>query len=175
MSTNPPTSSRRWEPLGRGDGYLFAGYHNVLIAIWTAQGTGERIAALDRVTAPFARKHPEGFSSVQFIAKGLPLANSEARERLIALMRRHHDELGCIGTVLDGSGFLASATRSLILGMRLLAPQSFDMQTYASIPELSAWLPGPHAKRTGVTLDRAKLQDVLTELHGEAVGPGAPG
>jgi hypothetical protein len=145
----------------------------VLVAIWTAQGTAELVDALDRVSSPLAKQHPEGFSSVHLVARGTPLATSEARERLVALMKRHQAQLACIGSVLEGSGFWASATRSLILGMRLLAPQSFEMQTYASIAELANWLPGPHEKRTGVKLDPKELERLITDLRREAGGTAA--
>ena len=171
MSSKSPNGALALEIVGRGPGYLFARHHNVLIAIWTAQGTGPLVDALDRASAPLVRQHPEGFSSIHVVAKGTPLATGEARERLVALMKRYQGQIACIGTVLEGSGFWASATRSLILGMRLLAPQSFEMQTYASIPELAAWLPGPHGKRTGVALDPQELERVVTNLRREADAP----
>ena len=59
--------------VGRGVGYLFAAYRNVLIASWTAQGTGPLIEALGQALASFHLQHPEGFSNVHIIAAGLPL------------------------------------------------------------------------------------------------------
>jgi hypothetical protein len=151
--------------IGRGNGYVFAVHQNVVIAIWAAQGTGPLVAELARAASSHARAHPEGFSSLHLVAKGTPLADSGARSALVALMHQYEQRLACIGTVLEGSGFWASATQSLILGMRLLAPRSFEMQTYASIPALATWLPAPHAKRTGVKLDPGQIERIMTELR----------
>jgi len=151
----------------RGPGHVLAVYRNVFIAFWATQGTGELIERLERFSAPHIEAHPEGVSSIQLVAKGTPLATSEARERLVSLIRRHSNRLACIGTVLEGEGFWASATRSLILGMRLLVPRSFEMQTYESIEELARWLPAPHAKKTGVVLEEPELIGVLRALRAQ--------
>jgi hypothetical protein len=94
-----------------------------------------------------------------------PLPTSEARDELLSLMKKFSENVACIGTVLEGSGFWAGAVRSFIVGLRLVAPRTFEMQTYASIAELSEWIVGPHAIRTGVEIDRAQLERVLTALR----------
>ena len=130
-------------------GYLFVGHRNVLIASWTAQGTGPLIAALAQVIETFVAAHPEGISSVHLIAAGLPLADAEAREALREIMKQHAGALACAGTVLDGTGFWASATRGMLVGLQVLAPAR-TLPTRTS-PSSS---PGCQAsrKRTGITL-----------------------
>ena len=148
---------------------MFVGYRNVLIASWTAQGTGPLIAALGRALDAFAEQHPEGFSNLHIIAAGLPLADSEARAALGALMKTHDKALATVGTVLDGTGFWASATRSLIMSLQLLTPSTFAMRTCGSDPELAAWMLKPHAQRTGVTLDQPALEKAMASARAMAV------
>jgi hypothetical protein len=147
------------------EGCVFASWQNVLIAIWTTQGTGPLADKLGEVARPFSKSHPEGFSSVHVIGKSPPLPTSEARDKLIALMGDFSGNVACIGTVLEGSGFWASAVRSFIVGMRLLAPRTFEMQIYARLAELTTWMVGPHAARTGVELDPVQLERVLAKLR----------
>lgn len=142
-----------------------AAYRNVLITSWTAQGTGELIAAMQRPLAEFIAQHPEGISNVHIIAAGLPLATSEARAALGVLMKKHDGDLACVGTVLEGTGFWASATRSMIMGLQLLASSSFPMRTFGSDAELTAWLPKPHAQRTGVALEATELERAMAEAR----------
>jgi hypothetical protein len=167
MASNHPAEPFSVEIVDRGPGYLFAVYRNVFIALWSTQGTGPLVERMENVSEPHIAKHPEGFSSIQLVAKGTPLATSEARERLVAVIRKHASQFACIGTVLEGEGFWASATRSLILGMRLLVPRSFEMQTYESIDELASWLPPHHLKKTGVALDPVELARVLRGLRAD--------
>ena len=152
--------------LGRGPGYLFAAHRNVLIAHWTAQGTGALIAAFGEALAAFVPQHPERFSNINLIAAGLPLANSEARDALGALMKVHDGAMACVGTVLDGTGFWASATRGLIMSLQLMAPSSFATRTCANDAEVVEWIIKPHAGRTGVVLERQSLTRALVEVRG---------
>jgi hypothetical protein len=138
--------------LGQGPGYVFTGHQNVLIASWTAQGTGPLIDALGRTLSAFIAQHPEGVSTVHLIAGGLPLADAAARAALGVLMKRHAGALACNGTVLGGTGFWASATRSMMVGFQLIAPSTYAMRTCATISEVVAWMPKPHVQRTGVVL-----------------------
>jgi hypothetical protein len=156
--------------LGQGPGYLFVAHRNVLIASWTAQGTGPLIAALGRALEAFVVEHPEGISSVHIIAAGLPLANAEAREALSGLMKKHDADLACAGTVLDGTGFWASATRSVIMSLQMLTPSSFAVRTCASDSELAAWMLKPHAQRTGIELNQQELERAMGEARTLARG-----
>jgi hypothetical protein len=151
--------------LDRGPGYLFAAHRNVFIASWTAQGTRPLIDALGRVLGAFIAQHPEGISNIHLIAAGLPLANTEAREGLSALMKRHGGALACAGTVLDGTGFWASATRSVIMSLQLMTPSSFAMRTCATDGELASWIFKPHADRTGVVIEQQALEQALAEAR----------
>jgi hypothetical protein len=137
----------------------------VIVAVWSRQCTGPMAAALGDVTVGFSRAHPEGFSSVHVIGNNPPLPTSEARDTLIRETKRYSKDLACVGTVLEGSGFWASAVRSFIVGIRVVVPRTFEMQTYASIAELVAWLPPPHAKKTGVTLDPAEFERMLVMMR----------
>ena len=146
-------------------GCLIGTFENVVVAVWMTQATGPLAEKLGEVAGVFAAEHPEGFSNVHVISRTPPIPTGEARAQFIAMMRRYSDQVACIGTVLEGTGFWASAVRSFIVGIRLVVPRTFEMQTYASIEELSAWLPAPHAARTGVTLDRSALALALTDFR----------
>lgn len=166
MTSATPSATSEPRVFYQTEGCVFAGWHNVLIAIWTTQGTGPLAQKLGEYARPFSKAHPEGFSNVHIIGKKPPLPTSEAREKLLSLMSDFADNVACIGTVLEGSGFWASAVRSFIVGLRLVAPRTFEMQTYASVPELIKWLVPPHAARTGVALDPVELERVLASLRG---------
>jgi hypothetical protein len=160
-----PTTTPTFGVLYQTEGCLFGSFQNVIVAIWKTQATGPLAAKLGELAGAFSKAHPEGFSSVQVISNSPPLPTGEAREKLIAMTRLHSATVACIGTVLEGSGFWASAVRSFIVGIRLVVPRTFEMQTYASIPELARWLAAPHAARTGVTLDPREVERALMALR----------
>ncbi|HEX7670175.1 MAG TPA: hypothetical protein VF395_11350 [Polyangiaceae bacterium] len=78
---------------------------------------------------PFSLLHPEGGSFIQVIAKSPPLPTAAACEKLIHHMRRYSGQLACIGTVLEGTGFSASALRSFLVGLRIVVPRTFEIES----------------------------------------------
>ena len=163
--TATPALASELSVLDSGFGYVFAAYRNVLLASWKAQGTRPLIEALGRALASFVSLHPEGVSSVHIIAAGLPLADNAAREALSDLMKAHDSHLACGGTVLDGTGFWASATRGVIMSLQMLTRSSFAVRTCASDAELAAWLLKPHAHRTGITLEQQALEQAMGQIR----------
>jgi hypothetical protein len=118
-----------------------------------------------------ANLHRNGFSNIHLVAGGLSVPTSEARSGFIELMKDFAEQLACIGVVVGGSGFGASALRSFITGMRVVSPWSFDFRIYGTIEEIGKWLPASHHARTSVALDAAALVQMLgqaQELHAVA-------
>jgi hypothetical protein len=157
------------QTVAQGEGYLFTAHHNVLIACWTAQGTGPLIETLGKALSAFIAVHPEGVSNVHVIAAGLPLATTEARDALGVLMKQHGSQLACVGTVLEGSGFWASATRGVIVGLQLMARNMFAMRTCATVSELVDWMPKPHTARTGIALEPKAFARAIEDARGRSV------
>jgi hypothetical protein len=155
--------------LDRGPGYVFTAHHNVLIAYWSAQGTPLLIDKLGQALTAFVAQHPAGISTVHVIPAGLPLATAEAREALGVLTKRHGAAIACAGTVIEGSGFWASATRGVVMSVQFVAPTSLAMRTCARVSELMGWLPKPHAQRTGVTLEPQALERAIEDTRGLAL------
>ncbi|HET6332132.1 MAG TPA: hypothetical protein VFG30_02920 [Polyangiales bacterium] len=173
MGPSPPAQpATSVEVLGQAPGYLVSAHHNVLIACWTAQGTAPMVEAFGHILDAFIAQHAEGISTVHLISAGLPLATGGARDVLTALMKKHGHAVACVGTVLEGTGFWASATRSLILGLQLVAPNSVAMRTYASVTEIATWLPKPHAQRTGIVIEPQELEQSVTIARAQAVTAG---
>jgi hypothetical protein len=172
-SVKPTPPPSRAEPadqiLAEGEGYLFAAHHNVLITCWTAQGTGPLIATLGTALGAFIARHPEGVSNVHVIAAGLPLATNEARDALGVLMKLHGAQLACVGIVLEGTGFWASATRGLIVGLQLMVRNLFAIRTCATVSELVDWLPKEHAGRTGIALDPKQFARAIADARARSV------
>jgi hypothetical protein len=63
-------------------------------------------------------------------------------------------------------GFWASALRSVITGMFVLAKTENEIRINSSTEEVLAWLPDANERKTGVAVDREELRRVLA--HAEA-------
>jgi hypothetical protein len=134
---------------------------NITLIVWHDQPTERAVDLLARVTERRRKQYPNGISTIHLVKGNLALPDQPTREAFVRLMKSSNSALACVAVVVGGSGFWASAARSLITGMRVLARGSFDMRLHGDIAEVVKWLPEKHAARTGLHMDPAQLSEAL--------------
>jgi hypothetical protein len=138
-------------------------WKNVSICVWVGRATqlaAEELVSITQHTIEVVGPK-QRFSFVHLVAEGIELPDSGARGVLVQIMKDYADHMGCAAVVLAGTGFWASAMRSFVTGVRVLAPRTFDLRVHAQIAELLEWYPAEHARRTGLEIDPASF---LAEL-----------
>jgi hypothetical protein len=146
-------------------GCVMALWRNVLIVIWGSAGTVALAEELRQASTTIVKAHPEGFSSLHFIVNGAGLPDSTARDELKKVAEQFAKQVACLGTVIDGKGFWASAIRSFFTGLVLFSRQPYKTHYAATIRDLAEWVVAPHAARTGVHLKSEDLARALSEVH----------
>jgi hypothetical protein len=131
------------------------------IVVWFGPAGGETVQRLDRMIP----EQPAGTmrSDVHLVLQGSGLPTAEARAGFVGMMNRMEGHLACVGVVIEGGGFWASAMRSAVTGLNMLAPRPIAMRVLGSIDDLVSWLPVEHKRRTGVTLDGDALRQAVQE------------
>jgi hypothetical protein len=142
--------------------FYIASWKNVLMVRWESAADSSAVERLARVSTALAAADPVSRrSNVHIITESGGLPTPTARAGFIELMKEHADRLACVAIVVGGTGFWASALRSALTGMRLLAPRSFNYRLHGSVDEVVKWLPAQHHTRTGEELDSRRLGQVL--------------
>ncbi|HKP57428.1 MAG TPA: hypothetical protein VJV78_11940 [Polyangiales bacterium] len=134
---------------------------NISLTRWVGRGTAAAVDKVSRVGDEVRTQYPSGVSAIHLIAETAGMPTPEAREGLVKLMNRKTERLGCVGVVVGGSGFWASAIRSLVTGMRAVSSRAYELKLAGSIDEIVAWFPDQHAKRTGIAIDPDELAKAL--------------
>jgi len=148
---------------------MVRGWRNLAICVWTGQGTGPAAALVGRtLDRPEAQGLRQSF--IHVIHNKLPLPDSNARKIFMQLMKDRAQGLACIGIVVLGSGFWASAMRNAVIGMRVFAPNTFDFRVFGACEEVVSWLPGAHERQTGVAIPSLALAKWLSHAR-EALPP----
>jgi len=133
-----------------------------MLVKWEREADGESVGCLEELVRQFQGRHPDGRQSgVHIIAEGVGLPTAEARTRLMSLIKRGSEHFGAVGIVILGTGFVASAVRSFLTGLRLIAPRSFDFRLHGRSADVLKWFPAAHARHTGQTIDIAQFGRVL--------------
>lgn len=145
------------------------GWRNLAICVWTGQATGPAASLVSRtLDRPEAQGLRQSF--IHVIHNKRPLPDSNARQIFMQLMKERAEGLACIGIVVLGSGFWASAMRNAVIGMRVFAPNTFDFRVFGACEEVIGWLPAAHERQTGVVIPPLALAKWLGNAR-EALPP----
>ncbi|HEX4475239.1 MAG TPA: hypothetical protein VH142_09200 [Polyangiaceae bacterium] len=129
---------------------VMGSFKNLAVVIWGTQATLPLAEQLETFSENLIRRYPEGVSLVQVIANQAPLPASATRDKLDRMTERFAPHLACVGTVVEGSGFWASAMQSFITSLHWVSRRPFKVKITSSLIELSTWLPKAHEERTRV-------------------------
>lgn len=149
---------------------------NVTLTKWLGGPLGyDSAASIGALTHQIiADMHGQRWSSLHLIDSIVKMPDSAGRQELANVIRGTSDSMGgCIAVVIEADGFIASALRGLVTGLRVLAPRSFDVRIEATIADLLTWLPEEHYRRTGVDVgvkDIERLCSVGRSWHAQDGG-----
>lgn len=147
----------------------FFALENITVVLWHAKPYPGAVDQLARVSERRRKQNPHGVSVIHLVqGSQWELPDAPTRDAFVRLMKAGEGKLAAVSVVVGSSGFWASAVRSLVTGLRVLARGSFDMGLHGSISEVVGWLPARHSARTGITIAPEVLERVLTfALHYE--------
>jgi hypothetical protein len=146
--------------------FALYGWQNVAIVVWASPATGPFVDRLARALRPFIDAHPEGITNVHLVTRAAGTPTAAAREGFVDMMTTHSRRLACVAIVLEGGGLWAAPLKSAIVGMRGLAPRSFQLRMHDSLEDVPRWVTRAHLKRTGVLLHPKQLRSLLVEARG---------
>jgi len=150
------------------EAYAFYRWDNIAINVWASQPTGEAVKVLAQLTERSLSECPSGLSSIHWLEQGVALPTAEARQGLGEIAKRYEKHLICVGVMLQGSGFWASATRSALSGIVLLAPRTYSLRFYGEVSELSAFVARAQGERAHKATDAALLRRVIEKAVADA-------
>jgi hypothetical protein len=82
----------------------------------------------------------------------------------LKIMKDNAPFVGCLAVILGGTGFWVSAMRSVVTGLRAVAPRVLDLRVHGKFEELLEWFPAEHLKRTGVNIDLDAFKRMLESV-----------
>jgi len=155
-----------WEWLSEFPGtYRVARLQNVTICRWEGDASPAAMHELGVITERALRTLEGGkLSNIHLIPGSVRLPDSESRAALQEVTNVYGAQYACVGVVLHGGGFWASAVRSVLTGVQVLAPRSFELRIHSEVHDLLEWFPRENLSRTGVKIEPADLQRALEAI-----------
>jgi len=146
--------------------YGFWLYRNVAINHWRGDLTSEGVAKLAELTSGRLQECPEGVASIHWVDAGVSLPSAQVRSRLSEIIARYPGHIMSVGAVIESEGFVASALRSALTGIVLLAPKKIPVRVFGKLDALASWLPDVHQRTTGVSVTSEELATNIRKAIG---------
>jgi len=125
--------------------------------------------AMERVHSelrPIVNAYPEGVSFIHVTHQDVGLPDAGARKVLARMMAEFAQVTVCVGVVLLGNGFWASAMQSLLTGMRLIAPpRRWQMRFPAHEAVIADWVARMHTQRTQRAINADHIAALIQEMR----------
>jgi hypothetical protein len=145
-----------------GENYHVATWDRVLIEVLMEGVTIEALKARLDAHRKLYDKYPDRVLSLSVVPAGVNLPDSELRKESGRVVKMLAPRTQVIVVVLEGEGFWASAARSALTGIQLLAPGSHPMKVVRSVSEGCRLM----AQEAGETLPWAqKLEQVVEQIR----------
>lgn len=146
------------------DHYVMSRWRNLTIIYWMNQATGPAVKLLTELTRDVVQQYPGGFSNIHIVREGAALPDAEARVGFAGMMDEHAKRMACVGVVLMGGGFWASALQGIGTGLRMITPRTYMMRFARNPDELRTWLPNEHNRRTEHPIDGVSLSNAIAQV-----------
>jgi len=141
-------------------------WQNLVVCAWRGQATSPAAAVLARIMRDLhARASDVRRSYIHLIPDQAGLPDAAARRTISNIMTDYEESIACVGVVIEGGGFWASAMRNVVIGLRVLRKTPFEYRIHATDEEVVSWLPQCHTQKTGVPLLGEDLRKLLLEAH----------
>lgn len=145
-------------------------WHNTMLCSWLHPGNTAELERLVQFSVQETKRHPRGFSSVHVVHDGLAMPDASERAVLSELIKQLHGHLVCVGVLMQGGGFWASAMQSMMTSLSIVTARTHSMRFARTPAELSAWFVEEHGRRTGVRFSAQALESALDALTKAAAG-----
>ncbi|MEX1365740.1 MAG: hypothetical protein AB1Z98_21615 [Nannocystaceae bacterium] len=141
---------------------------NVLLRVGTRTPQEEHIELLHETFERMLDTYPR-VGLLAYLPDGAPLPDGAARLRAVSMLRSLGPRLGGMVVVAQGTGFWASAARSVITGLTLMARVAFPVKVTSSAADGCEWL----GARFEPGVDAEALLRLTEQLGARLVRPTA--
>jgi MFS superfamily sulfate permease-like transporter len=115
------------------------------------------VNAVERGLSELSRR-PNRISYLSLIDPAMRGIDADARERMAAVVRRHSKQIAGAAMVSEGSGFRATAVRSIITAIHLASRAAHPLRVFESLEPALVWL---KTRPGNVGLDTRALTDFV--------------
>ncbi|HET6339622.1 MAG TPA: hypothetical protein VFG30_40705 [Polyangiales bacterium] len=130
-----------FEVISASDGLGIAEVGSVCLVVWRSAVVRERFLRQRAALTDFTTRHRSRAGFVTVIEPDAPPPEDAIRKASIEMIATLSGQLACVACVIEGDGFRAAATRSVLSGMALLLPKlRTEVKYLATVAAAGTWV-----------------------------------
>ncbi len=136
-----------------------------MISLWRGRPT---LAAIDAAYAEFlalSERQPGGVVVFSTSSGSYPSMGPDERKRSVATLSDVRDRLLALSVTIEGEGFIAGASRSILTGITLLARPRCPIKVFNQRAEAAAWLAPFVRSARGAPVTAADLRAAVEQVQ----------
>jgi hypothetical protein len=137
---------------------------NSVIMIWRVAPTVRALGDLRDIILELLGQFPRGVGILGIAEPGMPMLSAAERKFASDLLTTWGSQLRAIATVIEGHGFWAGATQSVMTAISLIARQPCPMRIFNTIDEALVWYT-PHVADQGGHGSSAPLRQAIEAIR----------
>jgi cellobiose-specific phosphotransferase system component IIC len=122
------------------DGLAIAQIGPVCVAIWRSRSVFSRFEIQRAALDACVQQNPGNVSFLCVVEAGSEPPDDDVRKASSKMITDHGTNLRCTACVIEGAGFRAAITRSVLSGMLLLIRKSTPIKMFESVPFAAQWI-----------------------------------
>jgi hypothetical protein len=145
------------------DGVAVGELGRVCVVIWRDAVVEHRFERQQAGLADVVRRHRDGAGFLCVIEPTAAPPNDRLRRASIKMVESHGESLRCVAVVIEGEGFRAAITRSVISGMLLLLHSRTPVRVFSRVGEAVGWMQG-HIRITRPETVMTDVEELRSQL-----------
>ena len=122
------------------DDFAVGDFDSVLFCIWRNETSQRGIETARRAIDGLATRYPTGIGMIVIVEKDAVLPGPDERAELSALLKHSGHVAVASALVFEGEGLRATAVRSLVTGLSMLARQPYPHRVFSDVEAAARWI-----------------------------------
>jgi len=130
---------------------------DLLFTLWRHRTTTEGVRVLTNTFRHFATSRTKPIGLITIIEPQAKMPEAGSREPLARMLKDASEHVLISGVAFEGSGFMAASVRSVVVGLTLLARQTYPHRVFPNVKQASSWIE-LESEKLGSRFDSAETQ-----------------
>jgi len=137
----------------QADDLIAARSGETCIAIWRSKPVQATFDVQQALLAKTVAAHPGHAKFLCVVEAGAPAPEDDLRKASAEMVNRHGDKLSRVACVIEGEGFKAAITRTVLAGIGMFVRSPVPLKFFGSVRNAAAWLMESEGAHAAVNLE----------------------